>query len=70
MIREPVISSNLSAVGYDIDKRTLEVEFKGGSVYQYYGVPESVYLGLISASSVGSYLNMCVKNIYQYRQVK
>ena len=38
MNREPVESSNLVSVGYDGNMATLEIEFKGNSVYQYFDV--------------------------------
>lgn len=69
MYRQPVISSNLASVGYDADSMILEVEFNNGSVYQYYNVPASVYRGLMSAPSHGSYLAHNVKGIYNYRRV-
>jgi len=70
MERTPVQSSNLASVGYDPQTATLEVEFLNGSIYQYLSVPESVYNGLINASSKGSYLDQFVKKAgYQYRQV-
>lgn len=70
MQRQPVSSSNLESVGYDAASRTLEVAFLSGDVYQYFNVPESVYTGLMSAGSKGSYLDTFVKKArYNYRQV-
>ncbi|MBU3208702.1 KTSC domain-containing protein [Clostridium algidicarnis] len=69
MERTNVSSSNVHSIGYDANTKTLEVQFNNGSIYQYYDVPQSVYSGLMSASSHGSYLHVHVKGIYQYRQV-
>ena len=69
MPRRPVRSSNITSIGYDAASHTLEVEFHTGSVYQYYNVPESVYRGLMNASSHGSYLAQYVKEVYRYREV-
>jgi len=69
MQRQAVSSSNLRSVGYDLSSQTLEIEFKDGSVYQYFGVPQSVYSGLMSASSVGSYLAAQIKSTYRYARV-
>ena len=44
-------------------------EFKNGSVYQYFDVPEVVYQELMSAASVGTYLNQNSKNSYRYAQI-
>ena len=54
MIRRPVNSSNLRSVGYDPDKLILEIEFHESGIYQYHGVPERVYGGLLSAKSIGA----------------
>jgi len=69
MNRTPVTSSNVASVGYDPVTMTLEGEFKNGSVYQYFDVPEVVYQELMSAASVGTYLNQNSKNSYRYAQI-
>ena len=69
MPRRPVRSNNIASIGYDVANHTLEVEFRTGSVYQYFNVPESVYRGLMNASSHGSYLAQYVKEAYHYREV-
>jgi hypothetical protein len=69
MERSPVGSSNIESVGYDFESLTLEVEFKGGSVYQYYDVPSDVYENFISADSLGSYLHHSIKNNYSVSKV-
>jgi hypothetical protein len=61
MRRTSVNSSNLESVGYDAARQILEIEFNNGSVYQYYGVPESVYRGLMSAGSHGQYFDDEIK---------
>ncbi len=69
MNRTPVTSSNVASVGYDPNTMTLEVEFRNGSVYQYFDVPETVYQDLMSASSVGTYLNQNIKASYRYAEI-
>jgi hypothetical protein len=69
--RQPVSSSSLASVGYDGTKNTLEIEFKHGSIYQYYDVPAEVHAGLINASSLGQYFHANIKNAgYRYRQIR
>ena len=68
--RLPVRSSNIRAIGFDPETRTLEVEFHNGGVYQYSGVPESIYQGLVRAASKGSYLHNHIKGKYPFRQVR
>ncbi len=65
-----VHSSNIRAVGYEPENRTLEVEFRTGTVYQYLGVPETVHQGLMWATSKGAYFHDHIKDRYTYRQVR
>jgi len=65
----PVDSSNVAAVGYDVDSETLQVEFINGSIYQYFGVREDVFNGLRDAASVGRYLSTVIKGTYRYSKV-
>jgi len=60
MDRIYVKSSNVESIGYE--NSTLEVKFLDGGIYQYYGVPDSVYKTLMSGISVGKYL---AKNVYE-----
>ena len=66
MDRENVVSSNILSIGYDSEEETLEVEFMGGKIYQYFGVPEEVKDELLSASSIGSYFYYNVRTDYEY----
>jgi KTSC domain len=70
MNRTPVTSSNLAAVGYDPSTQTLEIKFLSSGVYQYSGIPSSVYDGLMAASSHGSYFDQHIKKAgYSYRKI-
>ena len=68
MERISVNSSNVSSVGYDAYSQTLEIEFNNGGVYQYSGVPESVYEGMMGADSKGKYFHANIKNTYPYNK--
>lgn len=65
MIRSPVKSSNLAAVGYDPSTQTLEVEFSSGKVYSYAGVPADVAAAMTEAESVGSYFAKNIRGQYE-----
>lgn len=70
MQRTPVSSSNLASIGYDAASQTLEVAFLHGGVYQYFGVPASVYQGVMAATSHGTYFDAHVKKGgYRYAKV-
>ena len=61
MNRDRVTSSNVASVGYDPATLTLEVEFKNGSIYQYFNVPRGLYKDLMAAASVGGFLDKHIK---------
>jgi len=67
--RIAVASSDLVSVGYDGSAGTLEVEFKDGSVYQYFGVPSDIFNQLLGASSKGSFFARQVKNRFQFSRL-
>lgn len=69
MNRTPVSSTTLTSVGYDPGTLTLELEFTSGTLYQYFDVPESVHLELLSASSLGKYFNQSIRNTYRCVQM-
>jgi len=67
MDRQRVSSTNLSSVGYE--NGILEIHFRNGGTYQYYGVPESIYRSLMGASSKGRYFARHIKGKYRDRKV-
>ena len=69
MNRIPVSSSNVATVGYDSETQTLIIEFNNGGVYQYFDVSQDIYEALISADSVGKFLNANIKGYYRYAKV-
>jgi hypothetical protein len=59
-----VNSSAIRAVGYDGD--TLAVQFHtSDTIYSHHGVPYSVYVGLMHASSMGAYYNQHIRGRYR-----
>ena len=65
-----VQSSNLASIGYNPWTGDLVIEFHGGRVYQYFGVPFEVYLGLMNADSHGGYFAANIRDQYQFRRVQ
>ncbi len=70
MTRQPVASSNLASIGYDPIEAVLEIEFRNGSIYQYFNVPSQVHSALMAASSHGSFFHRVIRNTYIYRQIR
>jgi hypothetical protein len=68
-MRVPVDSSLISSVAYS-PQATLEVEFRSGSVYRYFLVPQAVFDQLIAAPSKGTYFNRHVRTSFRSERVE
>ena len=64
--RQPVQSSCLTSVGYQVGSRTLEVEFRNGGVYLYFEVPPSVHAALMTAPSKGRFFAAEVRDRFAH----
>ncbi|GAA0200189.1 KTSC domain-containing protein [Haladaptatus pallidirubidus] len=65
-----VQSSNIHRVSYSKFDQVLAIEFHGGREYWYRGVPESIWEGLLAASSKGGYHHQNIKWDFPYVQVR
>ena len=65
-----VVSSNLYAVGYNGALKVLTIQFRNGSVYEYYNVPEMVYRALMSATSKGVYASRYIYRRYLQSKIR
>ena len=61
-----VESSLIQAVGYDAERRLLEIAFTSGRVYWYADVPPEVYQNLMAAESKGEYFLAHIREVYVY----
>jgi hypothetical protein len=59
-------SSNVAGFSYNEATQVLTVEFKNGTRYDYYDVPEQIFEGMKSADSKGKYLNAEIRGNYRY----
>lgn len=65
MLRQKVNSGLIVSLGYDQESRTLQIEFKTGSIWDYLDVPQDVYDELITSDSVGKYFLSNIKGKYE-----
>jgi len=61
-----VNSTLLATLAYDAAATTLQIEFRDGSIYRYFEVPEAVYHGLLTAGSLGSHFNRRIRTGFRY----
>jgi hypothetical protein len=69
MMRDAVGSSTVASMGYDEPSETLEVEFRNGTIYQYYNVSPGIWEQLQTAPSKGQFINAYLRNAYPYSRV-
>ncbi|MEO6786487.1 MAG: KTSC domain-containing protein [Chthoniobacteraceae bacterium] len=68
--RQPVESSVLAAVGYDAQRRLLEIEFHSGAIYRYLEVPEEIHRRLLAAESKGRFFGAAIRDKFRSEHVK
>lgn len=61
----PVSSSAIRAIGYDPSTRRMKITFAQGHTYDYCGVPEDIFKGLLHSGSKGAFYNQYIKDRYQ-----
>ncbi len=70
MERTRVSSSNIRAIGYDPQNQVLELEFLNGGIYQYLGVPQTVYERLMVAPSKGRFVSAHIRDGYTTKKIR
>jgi hypothetical protein len=68
--RTQIESSSIKSIGYEPEGKLLEIELRGGGIYQYFQVPPKVFDDLINAASAGRYYSKYVRAVYKYRKVR
>jgi KTSC domain len=58
MERKPLTSKMIVSAGFDREARVLEIEFRGGEIYEYRGdVSEFLFRRLLAAPSPGKFFH-------------
>ena len=71
MVRQAVKKSSfIAAIGYDETKQVLDVEFKGGTVYQYAKVPKEHFEEMLKAKSAGTYFYKHIRGKYDHTKLE
>ena len=63
-------SSHIVRSKYNSMDRTLDIEYKNGSVYRSHGVPPSEHQSFLSAKSQGEYHAANLKENYHVERIK
>jgi len=66
-------SSNISKIGYDKKDKVLRVWFKGGGLYEYINVPQSLVNTMTALNkrgeSIGSFFHKKIKSKYKWKKL-
>ncbi len=65
-----VDSSHIEAIGYDGNQARLEIEFKNGTAYEYYDVPQHIYDELMCADSKGKYAHQNIYKVFKQQRIR
>ncbi len=63
--RIKVKSSIIFSIGYDAVNKILQVEFRKGTIYEYYDIPDIVYQNFMNAESKGNFIFQLSKFVFK-----
>jgi len=69
MPRIELSSAGLKAATYQDQWALLELEFRSGAIYRYFGVPAQTYQELLLAESTGTYFNYHIRDRFPYVKI-
>jgi hypothetical protein len=69
MLVAAVELTTLRTVCYDEARQLLQLEFRGGAIYQYFDVPAAVHQVLLDAPSKGRCFVHTVRGKFAYRRI-
>lgn len=68
--RRRVRSSELFSVGYDEDKKQLEIELLNGSIYLYNGVARMIFEELMASTAINRYYARYIKSSFPFDKLQ
>jgi hypothetical protein len=69
MTRVLVDSTSVISVSYCSIRTLLDVEFRDGTRYQFFAVPEERFQDFVSADSKGSFFNRQIRNHFPFQRI-
>jgi hypothetical protein len=70
MPRTELKSTGLQAATYQDQLAVLELEFRSGAIYQYFGVSGQTYQELLLAESKGAYFHAHIRGCFPYSKIR
>lgn len=70
MERTNIDTRLIKSMGYDKEKKIMEVEFTSDMIYQYNNFPEELYEEIVNHKSIDKFFKLNVVNRYHYNRLK
>ena len=67
MEMKEVVSSNIHSVGYE--NGILQIQYRGGGIYNYFDVPKTLFEHLMKAESKGRFVNANINKKFKYEKL-
>lgn len=68
--RVSVESACIASIAYSIENNVLQLEFRNGLAYEYFGVPVALYSDLLSAQSKGAFVTRFIRGHFPFRRLR
>ncbi len=69
MILQTVTSTAIHAIGYDIDRRAMEIIFTGGGIYLYQNVPLWLFKEFMHSDSKGTFFLTKIRGHFPHHRL-
>ena len=67
--RVSVESACIASIAFSIKENVLQLEFRNGLAYEYFGVPVALYTELLSAQSKGTFVTRFIRGHFPFRRL-
>ena len=64
-----VQSTCIASVAFLGNANVLQLEFRNGLAYEYFGVPETLYRDLLAAQSIGAFVTRFIRGRFAFRRI-
>jgi len=64
-----VVSSNIQSIRHDPHEQMLQIRFRDGNIYQFTGVPQSIYYAFIASPSKGKFFHSHIRGAFTSEKV-
>ena len=69
MLYTKIISRSIESIGYDENKKLLEIWFRKFKIYHYFEISKSTYIELINSESPYEYFNQNIRDKCEYKKM-